>query len=535
MPSSGNLLKLKTAFVDFPMKFPVWSLISSVLFLTSFSLSLQSAEALPNLVIFLVDDMGEMDTSVPFLTDQGGKPVTYPLNRAYRTPSMERLAAQGTRFSQFYAMSLCSPSRISIMTGQNSARHHSTNWIDPWEDNGGPQSPAWNWKGLKKGDVTLPSLLKKRGYRTLHVGKAHFGPDGSEGAEPLNLGFDVNIAGRAIGAPGSYYGENNYTGKGRRVRMSVPGLEAYHGTHTFLTEALTLEAKKLIEKATVDKVPFFLYMAQYAVHSPFEPDPRFTEHYENSPYAPAWNSFATLIEGMDKSLGDLLDQLNSLGIAKNTLILFLGDNGSDAPLGGAHSVACAAPLRGKKGSHYEGGMRVPFIAAWAESDPENPWQQKLPIAKGAIQTQVADITSLFPTLLGLVDAMPAEGAHVSDGFSLATLLSGERDPSHPEQFLMNYPHAPHRSNYFTTWRNGDWKLIFHALPYIPAMGNVLQSDGVRYQLFNLKEDPFEQTDRAGTEPEIVKRMAKEMLAEMKRMGAQVPHDAKGKEIYPSAD
>ena len=112
---------------------------------------------------------------------------------------MERLAERGIRFNQFYAMSVCSPTRISIMTGQNAARHRSTNWINPSNNNRGPQGPPqWQWKGLGKDSVSLPRLLRQRGYRTIHVGKAHFGPTGTEGSEPLNLGFDVNIAGAAF-------------------------------------------------------------------------------------------------------------------------------------------------------------------------------------------------------------------------------------------------------------------------------------------------------------------------------------------------
>ena len=115
----------------------------------------------PNIIIMLVDDMGVMDTSLPFLTDAEGKPRRYPLNEYYRTPNMERLAARGIRFNNFCAMSVCSPTRISIMTGQNAARHHTTNWINPDNDNAGPQGPPeWNWKGLSKGSVTLPSLLQ---------------------------------------------------------------------------------------------------------------------------------------------------------------------------------------------------------------------------------------------------------------------------------------------------------------------------------------------------------------------------------------
>ncbi len=524
--------------MDWPLSFqmptvPPMRLLRSVLALLPFGFLPSAGSAdLPNLVVFLVDDMGVMDSSVPFLVDADGNPVRHPLNERYRTPSMERLAAQGTRFSQFYAMSVCSPTRISILTGQNAARHRTTNWIHPLKDNRGPQGPPdWNWQGLRKGATTLASCLRERGYRTLHVGKAHFGPEGSEGADPTNLGFGSNVAGRAVGAPGSYYGERNYAGEGRRTENAVPGLEAYHGTETFLTEALTREANRLVERAAGDGAPFFLHFAHYAVHSPFESDPRFAAHYEDSGLPPAWQAFATLIEGVDKSLGDLLARLHTLGIAENTLVLFLGDNGTDAPLGEPHEVACAAPLRGKKGSHYEGGMRVPFIAAWAAPDPENPWQRKLPVAAGAIQGQVADVTGLFPTLLGLVDAMPDPGDHPVDSLPLDRLLAGKRDPGRPERFLMHYPHV-HRSNYFTVWRDGDWKLIHHALPEVPTQTGATQSGGERYQLFNLADDPCEQANLVREQPERVKAMAAGMREELKRLGAVHPVDAGGGPILP---
>ncbi|HUG18345.1 MAG TPA: sulfatase-like hydrolase/transferase, partial [Planctomycetaceae bacterium] len=136
---------------------------STLILLTISNLSATAAER-PNIVVFLVDDMGVMDTSVPFLTDESGNPKRYPLNDYYRTPNMERLAARGIRFNQFYAMSVCSPTRISIMTGQNAARHHATNWINPERNNAGPLGPSdWNWEGLKKSNVTLPGLLAAAG------------------------------------------------------------------------------------------------------------------------------------------------------------------------------------------------------------------------------------------------------------------------------------------------------------------------------------------------------------------------------------
>jgi arylsulfatase A-like enzyme len=482
-------------------------------------LSAADAAQQPNIVIFLVDDMGVMDTSVPFLTNAAGEPQRFPLNDFYRTPSMERLASQGIRFNNFCAMSVCSPTRISILTGQNAARHRTTNWINPDKDNAGPNGPPkWNWRGLNKNDITLPRLLQANGYRTIHVGKGHFGPRDSEGAEPLNLGFDVNVGGASIGAPASYYGEKNYGNAGgdvlKQSPAAVPGLEKYHGTNTFLSDALTLEAQAHVADAVTAEKPFFLYFAHYAVHAPFNSDPRFAANYEASDKPAPAKAFATLIEGMDKSLGDLLDQLESLGVAENTLIYFLGDNGSDAPLGHQHAVACAAPLRGKKGSHYEGGMRVPFIAAWAKPDAESELQQRLPIAVNSIQKQQAAVYDLFPTLLALA-GIDAPKKHVVDGKLLNTLLTGNADPARDQTFLMHYPHAPHRSEYFTTYRDGDWKVIFH---YFPTE----VSDGYPYQLFNLANDPYEQVNLANTEPQELKRMAQELIKALKQHDAVFP-------------
>jgi len=499
---------------------PILSLLSSFVILhSSFA-----AEPRPNIIIFLVDDMGVMDTSVPFLTDESGRPKRYPLNDYYRTPNMERLAARGIRFNNFCAMSVCSPTRISILTGQNAARHHTTNWINPDKDNAGPNGPPqWNWKGLKKADVTLPRLMQANGYRTIHVGKGHFGPREFEGAEPRNLGFDINVAGCSIGAPASYYGMQNYGNAGGKVAKqspsAVPGLEKYHGTETFLSDALTSEAKLHVTDAVKSGKPFFLYFAHYAVHAPFNSDPRFAAHYKDSGKPPQAQAFATLIEGMDKSLGDVLDHLDKLGIAENTLIFFLGDNGSDAPLGHQHEVACAAPLRGKKGAHYEGGMRVPFIAAWAKASTGNAHQKRLPVAVGAIQSQQAAIYDMFPTILALT-GKAAPRNHIVDGSRLDTLLTGKRDTTRDEIFLMHYPHSPHRTDYFTCYRNGDWKVIYH---YFPSA----VSENSHYQLFNLAKDPFEQKNLVTSEPAELRRMMQGLITAMNKQNALYPVDKDG--------
>jgi arylsulfatase A-like enzyme len=516
---------------------PVMKLALLCSLVVAFASSLLAAPA-PNIVIFLVDDMGVMDTSVPFLTDEAGQPKRYPLNDFYHTPNMERLAARGIRFNQFCAMSVCSPTRVSIMTGQNAARHRTTNWINPDTNNAGPQGPPdWNWQGLKKSDVALPRLLAASGYRTIHVGKGHFGARAFEGADPRTLGFDINIAGGAIGAPGSYYGKLNFgnplDGKPpKKPGNGVPGLEKYHGQDIFLSEALTIEAKAQVAAAVKEGKPFFLYFAHYAVHAPFNSDPRFAAHYKDSGRPEAAQAFGTLDEGMDKSLGDMLDQLDQLGIAENTLVYFLGDNGSDAPMVapgtpgageglklGAHIVGSAEPLRGKKGSHYEGGMRVPLIAAWAKANADNPNQQRLPIRAGAIQSQQAAVYDLFPTILNLAGT-EAPKDYPLDGSRLDTLLTGRRDPAREEAFLMHYPHAPHRSDYFTSFRLGEWKVIYH---YFPTE----VSGGSHYQLFHLAKDPFEQTDLAATEPAELRRMMAELIARLEMQHALYPVEKDG--------
>jgi arylsulfatase A-like enzyme len=314
----------------------------------------------------------------------------------------------------------------------------------------------------------------------------------------------------------------------------VPHLEAYHGSETFLSEALTIEAKKHVSAVVKREEPFFLYFSHYAVHGPFESDPRFADHYEDSGKPKPARAYATLIEGMDKSLGDMLDHFEALGIAEETLVIFLGDNGSDAPLGHQHEVACAAPLRGKKGAHYEGGMRVPFIAAWAKPSATNALQKALTIPHDTIQTQVAAVQDLFPTVLEIAQASTPD-KHTVDGVRLQTLLTGKPDPTRKEQFLMHYPHGRHRSNYFSTWRDGEWKVIYHTLPEKPTTGDRIQFEGGHHELFNLAEDPFESTNLAKEKPKVLKRMMGGLRKALEDHEAVYPVDGEGKPLLPRID
>lgn len=482
-----------------------------------------SAQERPNIVVFLVDDMGLMDTSLPFDVDSKGNPIRQPLNDWYHTPNMERLAAQGIRFSTFYAQSVSSPSRTSIMTGQNAARHRTTNWINTESNNRTPFGPFdWNWEGLKVSDQIYPSVLQANGYRTIHVGKAHFGCGESVAADPTRLGFDVNIAGSSIGEPGSYLGENGYgLIKGRRKR-AVPGLEKYHGTDTFLTDALTIEASAAVEKAVKEGKPFYLNMAHYAVHNPFETDKRFINHYPKGEKPNNARAFATLIEGMDKSLGDLMDKLNELGVAENTLIIFLGDNGGDAPLGGPADYGSAAPFRGKKGAEYEGGVRVPFIVSWAKPNPANKFQQRYPVAQNCVQTQMGTVMDIYPTVLS-VAGVKAPKNHILDGSDLKKLIQGKADKKHRDDFLMHFPHE-HRGSYFTMYRKGDWKLIYYYNP---------QTDGKpSYKLYNLVEDPYEKNEVSAQYPKKVRELCKLMVKRLEKENACYPVDKNEQTLYP---
>lgn len=485
-----------------------------ILFLLPIAL-IGTEPAKPNIVFILVDDMGLMDMSVPLIFDGTGEEQAQPLNAWYRTPNLERLARQGIRFTQFYAHTVCSPTRASIMTGQNSARHRTTQFISPWRKNTGEKGPPdWNWSGLTAADVTLPGLLRDAGYRTIHIGKGHFGPPEHEGADPTNLGFDVNIGGTAQGQPGSYWGEDGY-GKldPKRTERFVPHLEKYHETDTFLTEALTLEAVAEIDRAVAAEKPFYLYLSHYAVHTPFQSDPRFATDYADPDSDEASQAYATLVAGVDKSLGDLLDHLQEQGVAENTLIVFMGDNGGDAPLGGANDIASSAPFRGKKGSLWEGGSRVPFIAAWGDAQPGLPVQQTLPIATGGVQSQLGACYDIFPTFLHLAGA-EAPSDHVVDGRDLKPLLAGSDAPDRAANFLSHFPHE-HRSSYFTTFREGDWKLIYRYFPD-EAAGEQ------RYTLYHIGDDISESVDLSHARPKKLHAMTQAMINALEEKEALYP-------------
>jgi arylsulfatase A-like enzyme len=485
----------------------------------------------PNIVVFLVDDMGWQDTSVPFQFDAGGNPVVTGFNHRYRTPHMEALAASGMRFTNAYSCAVCSPTRVSLLTGQSAARHRVTQWtLYQNTDQSGVstnlKSPiAWNVNGVApetdtvsqrvwRTAETLPRRLRQAGYRTIQTGKAHFGADGLPGEDPLNQGYDVNIGGHAAGGPGSYLGTDNY---GTGIHH-VPSLDAYHGTDTFLTEALTLEAKKAIQQSVADGAPFYLYMAHYAIHVPLALDSRFAENY---PGVDATETkYASMIEGMDKSLGDIRAKLEELGVAKNTLILFYSDNGglSAAARGttpdGTGTNTHNKPLRAGKGAAYEGGIRVPAIAGWAHPDTTNAFQQNLPIAGNSRCDKPVIIEDIYPTVLEIAGVDVPTGI---DGIGVTGYLKNDPTFRRPVSLLFHYPHV--WSNSFigmnqgyemhSSLREDEWKIIHYY-------------EGSRWELYNLANDLGEANNLAATRPDLVFQLGRKMIHLLRDRNADYP-------------
>ncbi|MCC9604301.1 sulfatase-like hydrolase/transferase [Blastopirellula sp. JC732] len=452
----------------------------------------------PNIVFFLVDDMGWQDTSLPFHTE------TTALNRQYRTPNMERLAADGMKFTQAYACAICSPTRISWMTGMNAARHGVTCWtlrkdVSPSGKHPNLQEPTWNLNGLSPvagipntvQATTLPSLLQKSGYKTIHIGKAHFGAKGTPGEDPKNLGFDVNIAGHAAGGPGSYHGKHNFSAAWRNADRiwDVPGLEAYHGQDIFLTEALTIEANKEIDKAVAANQPFFLYMAHYAVHAPWENDDRYVENYQDAELPGLGKTLATMLEGMDKSLGDILANLRRHGVEDDTIIVFMSDNG--AP----QNVPRNLPLRGHKISPYEGGDRVPLIVKWPGVTQA-----------GSTTSDYVLIDDIFPTFLELAQI---DGEHPSDGVSFVPQLKqAETIPGRGRPLFWHYPNLYNQPP-FSSVRQGDWKLIYHHASQ-------------KFELFQLADDIGEKTNLAEKMPDKTRALAQVLSDYLRSVDAAMP-------------
>ncbi|MEB2779087.1 sulfatase [Algoriphagus sp. C2-6-M1] len=436
--------------------------------------------AQPNIVFILVDDLGYHDLSATG-------------SSFYETPNIDAIAARSYQFSHGYSASpVCSPARASIMTGVTPAIHSITDWI------GAPEGEAWREYGrhtkllppkydhaLKASYVTLPEALRDAGYETFFAGKWHLG---GEGSHPQDHGFDTNIGGYSAGSPkGGYFApydnpqmEQGPDGENLSMRLA-------NETASFISQ--------------VHRKPFFAMLSFYAVHSPiqtteekwskyrakaekrgiadhgFEMERRLPiRQYQDNPV------YAGLVEAMDDAVGVVTAALEKAGLDENTIIVFTSDHGGVAS-GDAFSTS-NLPLRGGKGYQWEGGLRVPYFI-------------KVPGQKKSITLDVlASGIDFYPTLLELAGLQMPEGVSI-EGVSLASAM---HDMKLADRSL--YWHYPHYGNQggdpSSIVREGDWKLIYYW-------------EDKQVELYNLKNDPSEQTNVAISNPKETKRLTSKLL------------------------
>ena len=454
------------------MDTPIMKPLLTFLVLCLCTAGAHAADAQPNFVIILMDDMGYGDIT-PF------NPQT-----KNRTPNLERMAREGMKLTSFYACSVCTPSRAQFLTGCYAKRVSLPNVL-------GPAAAI----GLSDQEHSIAGLLKQRGYATLCVGKWHVGdqPD----FLPTRRGFD-----HYFGLPysndmgGEWDGAADVPAPKRRPPLPLVRDDRVIETlkpadQDRLTQRYTDEAVNFI-RAHKDK-PFFLYLAHTAVHVPIHPGERFRGHSSNGLYGD-W------VEEADASAGRVLDTLRELQLDKNTLVIFTSDNGPWLTQG--KNGGSAGPLRGGKGGTYEGGVREPTIAWWPG--------HIAPASTCEAATANIDILPTFISLAG--GQVPTD--RTIDGADIAPLLFGKTSDS---------PRAAHyyfSGNKLEAVRSGPWKLAI--APQSEGLGKPAASPaaGKREQpftpkLYHLDRDIGETTDVAADHPDVVERL-QALAAQMDR-------------------
>ncbi len=418
----------------------------------------------PNVLFILADDLGR------------GQVGCYG-NGFYETPNIDRLAAEGMKFTDAYAACpVCSPTRASIMTGKYPARLHITDFI-PGGDFPRERllQPDWQ-KFLPLEEFTIAELLKKRGYVTASFGKWHLStaklPPASAPYDPEKQGFDETFI---CEKPSS---------------KQDPETDAHHVEEITQKSLAFLEARK--------DEPFFLLMAHCSIHAPIMSKARLVEKYKAKPGAdrPENNPvIAAMMEELDGSVGRVLRTLEELKLAENTIVVFFSDNG------GLEADAKQTPLRSGKANLYEGGIRVPLIVRWPGV-----------IKSGITCSEPVISTDFFPTFRDILRAKEA-GKGPIDGVSLLPLLTGTGPLNRPAIYW-HYPHY-HGSGLGPCGavRAGDFKLIEWFDPSIHA-------DRHKLELYNLKDDPGEQNNLAAKLPAKAEQMRRMLELWRYDVGAQ---------------
>ncbi len=508
-----------------------------------------SEEERPNIVLFLIDDLGWLDTSVAF-----GEEV-YPFNLRHDTPNIASLAENGAIMTSAYVCPVSTPTRSSIMSGMHAAHTRITNFTSvrkDWNPDATDTPSAqekdvlnrteWNINGItphgglnRAVHVTpYPQILKDNGYYTIHVGKGHWAPNGTPAANPYNMGFCVNVAGQVAGKPRSYYGEENYGNTPDKWNFfSVQNMTEYYGTSTHLTEALTLEALKTLDYPIDNGLPFYLNFCHHAVHTPIHRDPRFFQKYVDRGMDEGQARFASMCEGMDKSLGDLMAYLEKRGVLDNTAIIFMSDNGGNSEnlsKGGVRHTQ-NSPLREGKASCYEAGIRVPMVVYW-----------KGKIMAGTRLNTPVMAQDLYPTILEIAGIKDYKTVQQLDGKSIVKLLtdgsklakkamdygeiSSQKEANAfvvPEnvsgidpqrEVLAHYPHQwkpyqLHDIDYMSSLRKGDWKIVYRQREQV-------------LELYNIGNDITERNDLSAECPEKLREMADALTAQLEGYDALLP-------------
>lgn len=444
-----------------------------------------ASERPPNVVVVLVDDLGWRDlrcTGSDF----------------YDTPNCDRLAREGVLFEQAYAACpVCSPTRAALQTGKDPARMDTTDWF------GGRRKkkllPAPYIDRLPLEEVTLAEAFGEAGYATAFLGKWHLG---GEGYHPEQQGYAVNVGGFHRGSPpGGYF-----------APYENPKLEdGPEGEH--LTGRLAREAVSFIEGQGGD--PFFLCLSFYTVHTPLQARPDLQAKYEarrdglpksEAPrFLPEGERqarqvqdhavYGGMVESMDEAVGQVLDALDSGGLAENTIVLLTSDNGGLSTSEG--SPTSNAPLRGGKGWLYEGGVRVPLLVRWPGH-----------VKPGHISSTVVCSQDHYPTLLSLAGLDPRPEQHV-DGVDYSDILAGGAERVRPD-LHWHYPHYGNQGGSpGGAVRVGNYKLI------------EFFEDG-SFELYDLSADPGETRNLAEEQPERVADLARRMVAWREEVNAKMP-------------
>jgi uncharacterized sulfatase len=398
----------------------------------------------PNILFILVDDLGWAD-----LGCYG--------NKFNETPRMDELAAQGMRFTDAYASCpVCSPTRASLLSGQYQQRFGVGDFIPghwrPFEKLKVPE----NADAMPLDVTTIPEALAPRGYTSANVGKWHLGHG------PKKQGFDV-------------------------------------ATNAWSTPTLTKRARRFMKQNRDN--PFLLYFSPHSVHIPLEAPAELVAKYQEKKSVPGrlcHPVYAAVLEELDRSVGRLLDTLEELNLAENTLVMLFSDNGGmyKSYVGGDAPVTNNGPLRGEKGTLYEGGIRVPFIVRWPGR-----------VQAGSVCREPVISNDVYPTLLSAADA-PKPSDHTLDGADLTPLLRNTEDELEREALYWHYPYY-HHSTPAGAIRSGPWKLIEffedHSL-----------------ELYNLEEDIGEQNNLDREKPDRAARLQSRLRVWRKDVGARMP-------------